>query len=82
MSDSFSFGSPEYILGKKNRHYQVDNDSIPDVINIFRDGNAIKFVLLDAKYYLGSLEKDKRYSRSSLKKSAEVGYWMSPDIRI
>ncbi|MFR7905160.1 MAG: LlaJI family restriction endonuclease [Coprococcus eutactus] len=74
VSDSFSFGSPEYILGKKNRHYQVDNDSIPDVINIFRDGNAIKFVLLDAKYYLGSLEKDKRYSRSSLKK--ECGGWI------
>ncbi len=56
---NFSFGSPEYRLGTGKQ--QVDNDSIPDIINISKDNdNEVRFLLLDAKYYLGEILETKR----------------------
>lgn len=69
----FSFGAPEYRLGVDEngaeKKQMVDNDSIPDIINIFKEDDNGKFLLLDAKYYTGMIG-----SKTNSKFTLKEGY--------
>lgn len=55
IKGDFSFENPVYHID--NKPYKLKNSrGIPDIINIERDNK--KFMLLDAKYYLGSIKDD------------------------
>ncbi len=58
LDGKLGFGSPRYQIG--DRMYDLDGDSIPDVLNFWNDemGNT-KFTVIDGKYYLGEIKGKK-----------------------
>jgi hypothetical protein len=74
LPKGLSFGAPEYRLGVDDHGNEmkqvINNDSIPDIINIFedKDDGRAKFLLLDAKYYVGKIpSRDNNKKREPLK---------------
>ena len=55
LNGKVGFGTPKYhIMGEI---YDLDGDSIPDVLNFWNDGEGnIRFTVIDGKYYLGEIK--------------------------
>lgn len=57
LDGKVGFGAPVYHIGGKK--YELDGDSIPDVMNFWKADEKTRFLLVDGKYYLGSVEGNK-----------------------
>lgn len=53
LDQKVGFGAPRYFI--LDKRYDLNGDSIPDGLNFWKENGALRFLVLDGKYYLGSV---------------------------
>ncbi|SER13158.1 LlaJI restriction endonuclease [Lachnospiraceae bacterium NE2001] len=57
LDGKVGFGAPIYCFHDKN--YTLDGDSIPDGFNFWKEKDEFRFIVIDGKYYLGTVNQKK-----------------------